>query len=509
MLGFAGPQRRASAKPGATRENVRKKPRGRAVPVARSKVSSHPVVQRKPETSERGDALEREGDVQTLRITGGTPLGHDLRSFFEPRFGRDLGAVRVHSDTQASELSTSIRARAFTMGNHIAFKRGEFAPQTFRGKELLAHELTHVVQQGGGDRARAPSVQRQTEPAAPPPPPQPGELLCNGVRRDVEFPTCDRVNPRPTGAPPSRERFAANTTLNQIRAEAPGSNTTLISRGRRSSGEAVQLVQQAILSFGCRTRERNFFPNDGADGVFGPETERAVRKFQCQAGLRPDGIVGPITLRRLDAFVGSAPPFILPPGFDDLDQICPVLDCPITPEQPRFPSPPDAVSSPIPQLRDPGVPSGALCRGACGADCPASCRALPDVVLFVTADRGRCFQQCTYQRVQSCYTHNACREHDRCYDNCVINEGERGLCGILTGANPCHCDCDAGCIRTMGGGPGALSTCVRQFALGNRSGPTDGEFIFSNRPIQGTAGPQCAGPRCVDMNGTDVPRFPR
>jgi hypothetical protein len=478
MAGLAGLHRRTTATSGAAGARAGKKPR-------RANVSA---------------------GIRAMRDRGGTPLSRDVRSFFEPRLGHDLGAVRIHTDENASKLSTSIGARAFTTGNHIAFKRGEFAPGAFRGKELLAHELAHVVQRG---ESRSRLVQRQAEPAPAPAAPRPGELVCDGVRRDVDFPTCDEVNPRPTGAPPSRERFAANTTLNQIRAEAPGSNTTLLSRGRRSSGEAVALVQQAILSFGCRTRERNFFPNDGADGVFGGETERAVRKFQCQSGIRVDGIVGPVTLGRLDAFVGRAPPFILPPGFDDPDQICPVVECPVTPEQPQFPSPPAAVTSPIPQLRDPGVPSGALCRGACGADCPASCRTLPEVVLFVTADGGRCFQQCTYRQVISCYTHNACREHDRCYDDCVINEGERGLCGIVTGANPCHCECDAGCLRTMGGGTRAVSTCVGQFARGNRAGPTDGELIYSNRPVQGTVGPQCPGPRCVDTNGLDMPRARR
>ena len=449
--------------------------------------------------------------LQRLRSSSGEPLPANVRGFMEPRFNRSFGAIRVHRDAAANALARSIRSRAFTVGNHIAFAPGAFKPNSTQGQRLLAHELAHTVQQGAasphGSNATGgsvrPSIQRQTEPGAAPAAPLPGERVCNGVRRDVEFPTCDEVNPQPTGAPPSRERFAGDPTLNKIRAEAPGTNVNLLSRGRRSSGDAVELVQQAILSFGCRTRERNVLPNDGADRAFGPETERAVKKFQCQSGIATDGIVGPITLAQLDAFVGRAPAIVFPPGFEDFDRLCLPIECPVTPEQARFPSPPDAVASAIPQLRDPRVPGGALCRGACGENCPSSCRNLGDLELFVTDDRGQCFTQCTYRRVQSCFTHDACRQHDRCYDDCVINENETGLC-TPAGANPCHCDCDAGCIGTMGGGPNAIATCIR-FALGSRSAPTDGELRFSDPPRQGIAGPRCLGARCVDTDGLDVP----
>ena len=96
---------------------------------------------------------------------GGRPLPASERAFFEPRFGRDFSNVRLHSGPAAGELARSVHARAFTLGNSIVLGAGE------TGRELLAHELTHVVQQGSPDR-----VQRQTDNSA-----QLREQLCFGV----------------------------------------------------------------------------------------------------------------------------------------------------------------------------------------------------------------------------------------------------------------------------------------------------------------------------------------
>lgn len=78
---------------------------------------------------------------------GGQPLSESVRAFFEPRFGYDFAKVRVHNDAQAAESSQAVKARAFTVGRDIVFSRGRYAPGTSEGKRLLAHELTHVVQQ--------------------------------------------------------------------------------------------------------------------------------------------------------------------------------------------------------------------------------------------------------------------------------------------------------------------------------------------------------------------------
>jgi len=93
----------------------------------------------------------------------GSP-GHALdagaRSFFEPRFGRDLGHVRVHTDAQASRSATDVQSLAYTVGSHIVFRVGQYAPDATEGKRLLGHELTHVLQQAGTGVRGSAHVQR-------------------------------------------------------------------------------------------------------------------------------------------------------------------------------------------------------------------------------------------------------------------------------------------------------------------------------------------------------------
>jgi outer membrane protein OmpA-like peptidoglycan-associated protein len=79
---------------------------------------------------------------------GGMPMPDSLRNFFEPRFGHDFSKVKVHTDAKAAESARSVNARAYTIGQHMVLGEGQYAPETETGKNLLAHELTHVVQQG-------------------------------------------------------------------------------------------------------------------------------------------------------------------------------------------------------------------------------------------------------------------------------------------------------------------------------------------------------------------------
>jgi outer membrane protein OmpA-like peptidoglycan-associated protein len=80
---------------------------------------------------------------------GGQPIPQAERAFFEPRFGADFSQVRVHRDQHAAETACDLNARAFTVGKDVVFGAGQYSPETSEGKKLLAHELTHVVQQGG------------------------------------------------------------------------------------------------------------------------------------------------------------------------------------------------------------------------------------------------------------------------------------------------------------------------------------------------------------------------
>lgn len=89
---------------------------------------------------------ELELDLDRL-AAGGQPLSEELRSLLEPRFGRDLGDVRIHLDAEAAGAARELEAQAFTRGEHVFFGAGYFEPHTAEGRWLMAHELTHTLQQ--------------------------------------------------------------------------------------------------------------------------------------------------------------------------------------------------------------------------------------------------------------------------------------------------------------------------------------------------------------------------
>jgi hypothetical protein len=84
-----------------------------------------------------------------LRQRGGLPLPRLSRRDFEARFGHDFGHVRIHDGEAPAIAARKLRARAFTLGNDVVFGKGQYQPNTVSGKRLLAHELSHVVQQRG------------------------------------------------------------------------------------------------------------------------------------------------------------------------------------------------------------------------------------------------------------------------------------------------------------------------------------------------------------------------
>ncbi len=81
----------------------------------------------------------------------GQPLDAATRAFMEPRFGHDFSQVRVHTDARAAESARAVNAQAYTVGRDVVFGTGQYGPGTLEGKRLLAHELTHVLQQGWGN----------------------------------------------------------------------------------------------------------------------------------------------------------------------------------------------------------------------------------------------------------------------------------------------------------------------------------------------------------------------
>ncbi len=102
--------------------------------------------------------------IQQAR-SGGRGLPEGLRGSMEQKFGADFSGVKVHVDARSDQISRSIQARAFTTGKDVFFKRGEYNPDNREGQELIAHELTHVVQQTGTGAA-SPSPQAVIQPAS-------------------------------------------------------------------------------------------------------------------------------------------------------------------------------------------------------------------------------------------------------------------------------------------------------------------------------------------------------
>src|SRR6266567_1104736 len=86
--------------------------------------------------------------VHNVLRSPGQPLAPATRAFMEAGFGQDLSHVRIHTDSKAAESAHHINALAYTAGNDIVFGKGQYAPGTSEGKRLIAHELTHVAQQG-------------------------------------------------------------------------------------------------------------------------------------------------------------------------------------------------------------------------------------------------------------------------------------------------------------------------------------------------------------------------
>ena len=107
---------------------------------------------------------------------GGSPLAPDVKGEMESRLGHDFSDVRVHNDSQAHESARSVNAHAYTVGSNVVFQRDSFDPSSSEGKTMLAHELTHVVQQrsgpvdgtstGGGVKVSDPSDRFEREASA-------------------------------------------------------------------------------------------------------------------------------------------------------------------------------------------------------------------------------------------------------------------------------------------------------------------------------------------------------
>lgn len=103
------------------------------------------LLQRKADTDEEVSPVR-----ELMSSGGGSALDESTRGFMETRLGADFGDVRIHTGSKATEAARSVQAHAYTVGTDVVFQDGQYNPSSTDGKKMLAHELTHVVQQKQG-----------------------------------------------------------------------------------------------------------------------------------------------------------------------------------------------------------------------------------------------------------------------------------------------------------------------------------------------------------------------
>lgn len=131
----------------------------------KDKIAPKSMLQRQPSGGMTA-APDIESSIQQAKGSG-QALSNNIRQPMEQAFGADFSTVKIHTDSKSDNLNQSIQARAFTTGSDIFFRQGEYNPGSTGGQELLAHELTHVVQQGGSNpiqQKEEPSIQPKLQP---------------------------------------------------------------------------------------------------------------------------------------------------------------------------------------------------------------------------------------------------------------------------------------------------------------------------------------------------------
>ncbi|MFT3823214.1 MAG: DUF4157 domain-containing protein [Chitinophagaceae bacterium] len=260
----------------------------RPVPVVQRKCEHCEQEEKKLQRKEDGTDTGSELEQYTSSISGsGEPLPQNVRGFYEPRFGYDFSNVRVHTDNAAAGSARSVNALAYTAGNHIVFNSGQYAPGTHSGKQLLAHELTHVIQQAGTN------------------------IPANNIQRAIG-----------DGHDLRSENFSGDP---ELEACYDGDNAYYLRYGNR--GETVQKVQEGLIQVGYT------LPQYGADGIFKEETDGTVRHFQQDYQLGADGIVGPITIGKLDELLPQRKTNPEPPSPSNPLEIPPSPVCQVPDEQ--------------------------------------------------------------------------------------------------------------------------------------------------------------------------------
>jgi hypothetical protein len=191
-------------------------------------------VQAKPAAHHHDSDDEAPAAVDEALRQPGRPLDEPTRAMFEAKLDTDLSGVRVHTGLAADKSARSVNAVGYTVGQDVVFADGRYAPGSHDGQRLLAHELAHVVQQGGGEK---PKVRRQDDPAAQdtvaagPPTSQ----KARGAPADLEYPS--------EGAPEGAGATAAGASVQRQ------PDATLRRQGQQGGGGGAQVLTAQSLTW--------------------------------------------------------------------------------------------------------------------------------------------------------------------------------------------------------------------------------------------------------------------
>lgn len=225
-----------------------------------------------------GDSMAGiERSIQNARGSG-EGLDSSVRRSMEKAFGTDFGAVRIHTGSESDHLNRALNARAFTTGQDIFFRDGEYSPRSSAGQQLLAHELTHVVQQGDG-------VRRKIDVSEP------------GDESEREADLVSRRVMKSLSAPQVSESLG--------RQAHP---LSIMRQGLLTPAEEVRAVSFTTSNYNSRS-VRIIQNTTGAtvNGVFSGRTAEAVATYQDTHGGTVDGMVGEETLNAMVPELAAVP----------------------------------------------------------------------------------------------------------------------------------------------------------------------------------------------------------
>jgi hypothetical protein len=231
------------------------------------------------EEEEKTQIQTKQSSNQTLPITpglqsqvqsmkgGGQPLPKTVRNYFEPRFDHDFSHVRVHADSKAGEAAKLINAKAFTIGNNMIFGAGQYSLETSPGKRLLAHELTHVLQQVGSKNKR-------------------DFILENNSRisktHSLNKIQCDFATPTPLTKPPSQPDLTKTQINEAVDFNKKRIDRKLTKKAKIFKQSMVQFVQELVGAV--------------ITGIWDEQTIKLIAQVQEKFGLKKNGKLDQKTL---------------------------------------------------------------------------------------------------------------------------------------------------------------------------------------------------------------------